>query len=72
MATKLYKQTFSHRPNAAEVHEEIGRRGGVIMRIDQSEAATVAYFEADESLASDSKPGGGKLEEVSMKEVTKV
>jgi hypothetical protein len=70
MATKLYKQTFKGRPNLSEVHEEIGRRDGVIVRIDQSDAGTIAYFEAHETAAA--KAAVGNIEEVSLKEVTKI
>jgi hypothetical protein len=73
MATKLYKQTFKGRPTVAEVHEQIGRRGGLVVRIDQSDAGTTAYFEAPETAGpSAGKKSGEKIEEVSLKEVTKI
>lgn len=73
MATKLYKQTFKGRPTIAEVHDEIGRRGGLVMRIDQSDAGTTAYFEAHESVgAPTTREATQNLEEVSLKEVTKI
>jgi len=73
VATKLYKQTFKGRPNVSEVHEEIGRHGGVIVRIDQSDAGTVAYFEAHETAEpTAAKAAVGNIEEVSLKEVTKI
>lgn len=73
MATKLYKQTFKGRPTAAEVHEQIGGRGGLVVRIDQSDAGTTAYFEAHETTGSAAakEPVEG-LEEVSLDEVTKI
>jgi hypothetical protein len=73
MATKLYKRTFKGRPNLSEVHDEIGRHGGVIVRIDQSDAVTIAYFERHEmpGLAA-TKEAVANIEEVSLKEVTKI
>src|SRR5688500_17806521 len=76
MATKLYKQTFKGRPTLAEVHEEIGRRGGMMVRVDQSDAGTTAYFEASEAQdkagLAGAKEDGAAIEEVSVKEVTKI
>lgn len=72
MATKLYKQTFKGRPNVAEVHEQIGRRGGLVVRIDQSDTGTIAYFEAHETVEPATAKGSTEnIEEVSLKEVTK-
>lgn len=73
MATKLYKQTFKGRPTVAEVHEQIGRRGGLVVRIDQSDAGTTAYFEAHEMAGpAAAKESVENIEEVSLKEVTKI
>ena len=73
MAMKLYKQTFKGRPSLLKVHEEIGRHGGVIVRIDQSRAGTIAYFEAHKTAEpTAAKAAVGNIEEVSLKEVTKI
>lgn len=73
MATKLYKQTFKRRVTAGEVHEEIGRRGGLVLRIDQSARATTAYFEADEqALRSYARESAENVKEASLKEITKI
>ena len=73
MATKLYKQTFKGRPAVAEVHEQIGRRGGLVVRIDQSDAGTTAYFEAHDTAGpADARESAGDIQEVSLEEVTKI
>jgi hypothetical protein len=72
MATKHYRQTFKGRPSIEEVHDEVGRRGGLILRIDQSASGVVAYFEADERTASDRKEEKGKLEEVALKDIARI
>ncbi len=71
MATKLYKQTFKDRRSLADVHAEIGQRGGLVVRVDQSEAGTTVYFEAQETPVA-GKKAAEKIEEVSLKDVTKV
>ena len=67
MANKRYKQTFKGRTGLPEVHEAIGRRGGLVVRIDQTDAGTTAYFEADEAAAKEMK-----AEESSLKEITRI
>ena len=66
MTRKIYKQTFK-KLNVSKVHDEIGRNGGLVMRIDQSDEETIAYFEADPAVA---KEASKDVEEVSLKEVT--
>ncbi len=68
MTTKLYKKTWKGRQALSEVHEAIGQRGGLIMRVDQTDTSTTAYFEAGESAKGDSKD----IEAASLEEVTKV
>jgi hypothetical protein len=72
MATKHYKQTFKGRPSIDEIHDEVGRRGGVLLRLDQSASGMVAYFEADDRAAGDRNEQQGKLEEVTMNDVLKM
>lgn len=73
MTRKLYKQTFKGRPTVPEVHEEIGRRGGLVVRIDQGDIATIAYFEADDmATLAFAKEAEENIEEVSLEEVTKI
>jgi hypothetical protein len=73
MKVKLYKQTFKAGATVPEVHEEIGRRGGMVVRIDQSDRGTTAYFEAGELTGpAQGKEAAVNIEEVSLDEVTKI
>lgn len=72
MANKIYKQTFKGAASVAEIHEKIGRHGGVIVRTDQTEGEITAYFAAPDSAAAQFKTAGEHVEEVSIKDVTKV
>lgn len=68
MKTKLYKQTWKGRQELSEVHAAIGQRGGLIMRVDQTDKSTTAYFEAGELAKGDSE----NVEVTSLNEVTKI
>lgn len=70
MATKLYKQTFKGR-RAADVHDEIGRRGGIMVRLDQSGDTVTAYFEADDRAGAAGKAAEGATE-VTLDDVMKI
>jgi hypothetical protein len=70
VATKLYKLTFRAR-SLADVHDEVGRRGGLVVRIDQRADETTAYFEADDR-AGAGRESGDEAREVSLDEVTKI
>jgi hypothetical protein len=50
------------------VHQEIGRHGGVIVRIEQSDAGTIAYCEAHET----AEPTAAKAVVGNIKEVSKI
>lgn len=72
MANKFYKQTFNGRQSVQEVHDEIGRRGGLIVRIDQYDASVVAFYEAEAAPQPGDKDTHGKVEEVSLKDIIKM
>jgi hypothetical protein len=65
MTTKLYRQTFKNL-GLSEVHDEVGRNGGLVVRIDQTDEETIAFFEADPDIAQEYSKD---LEEVSVKQV---
>jgi hypothetical protein len=59
---KLYKRTFKGR-SVAEVHQEVGRAGGLMIRLDQDGDVLTAYFEADDH--------GTDTKEASRDEITR-
>ena len=66
---KFYKVTFKGR-SLKDVHDDIGQRGGMVVRIDQQADEITGYYEAD-----DQAPGAraaGDAKEVSLQEVTRV
>jgi hypothetical protein len=65
---KLYKRTFKGR-SLADVQNEVGRSGGVVVRIDQDGDSTTAYFEADDRIEAAAK---ADAKEASLDEVTKI
>lgn len=67
---KIYQQGFSGR-TVADVHREIGRRGAVLVRLDQAGDKITAYFEIDERALADSK-GAADVREVSAVDVMKI
>jgi len=69
MATKYYKQTFKSR-SLADVESDIGKRGGLIVRIDQQADQIIGYYAADD--AAPAGAAAGDATEVKLDEVTKV
>jgi hypothetical protein len=70
MAKKIYKRLFIG-SSLDDVHAEIGRRGGVVLRVNQKGDETTAYYEADERVPSRDKATTYEERVVSIKEVTK-
>jgi hypothetical protein len=72
MAKKIYKRLFKG-SSLEHVHAEIGQRGGVVLRVDQTGDETTAYYEADERVTQSQSKSAASYEErvVSIKEVTK-
>lgn len=70
MAMKLYKRTFKGR-SLADVHQEVGQSGGVVVRVDQDGDSTTAYFEADDRIQA-AKAYAAEVKEASLDEVTKI
>ena len=70
MATKFYKRSVKGL-SLADMQNDIGRRGGLVVRIDQQGDQTTVYYEADDRVRADKAHGDDALE-VSLDEVTKL
>jgi hypothetical protein len=70
MATHIYKRAFKGQ-SLDNIHAEIGKRGGVVVRIDRKGEETTAYYEAD-SPGPSTEAVGYDEREVSVEEVTKI
>ena len=70
MATKFYKRSVKGL-SLADVQNDIGRRGGLVVRIDQQGDETTVYYEADDRVRADKAYVDDALE-VSLDEVTKL
>ena len=73
MATKFYKRSVKGL-SLADVQNDVGRRGGLVMRIDQQGDETTVYYEADTSPRPDQtdKAYVDDAREVSLDELTKL
>ena len=73
MATRFYKRSVKGL-SLADVHNDVGRRGGLVMRIDQQGDETTVYYEADDRPRPDQadKAYADDAREVSIDEVTKL
>ena len=70
MATKFYKRSVKGL-SLTDVQNDIGRRGGLVVRIDQQGDETTVYYEADDRVRAD-KASVDDAREVSLDEVTKL
>lgn len=72
MANSLFKQTLQGRPELADVQAAIGQHGGLLVRVDQTDASTTAYFEADPQAVEAFNEAGHDIQETSLEEVTRI
>jgi hypothetical protein len=73
MATKYYRLKLQGEPSADEIHRNVGKHGGLVMRVHREKGETHVYYAGAEGGDPGAAGKGAEgASEVSLDEVTKL